>query len=222
MALIECKECSKQVSDSAAACPHCGAPVAPAQIARAPDETKKVGVGFALGIFFLPWLFGWFLLGRGYSAGARVVGLSWMVLAIILFLGSRDKNSADTTASVPSKPTISREEARASQLASLSTFTAAQLASAYDRNTVAADQQFKGKAYKVTGTVSSINTDFRGRPYITLQGGVNQFMEPQFSFEDAKDPAIAQLQKGNRITLACTGKGDIAKTPMSEDCQFVR
>ncbi|SDW30467.1 tRNA_anti-like [Pseudomonas syringae] len=222
MALIECKECSKQVSDSAASCPNCGAPVTSAPVAHAPDKAKKVGFGFALGIFFLPWLFGWFLLGRGYSAGARVVGLSWMVLAIILFLGSRDKNPSDTTASVPSKPTISREEARASQLASLSTFTAAQLASAYDRNTVAADQQFKGKAYKITGTVSSINTDFRGRPYITLQGGVNQFMEPQFSFEDAKDPAIAQLQKGNRITLACTGKGDIAKTPMSEDCQFVR
>ncbi|KPB24080.1 hypothetical protein ALQ88_03468 [Pseudomonas savastanoi] len=47
-------------------------------------------------------------------------------------------------------------------------------------------------------------------------------MEPQFSFEDAKDPTIAQLQKGRRITLACTGRGDIAKTPISEDCQFVR
>ncbi|RMV29281.1 hypothetical protein ALP14_03347 [Pseudomonas amygdali pv. myricae] len=113
-------------------------------------------------------------------------------------------------------------EGSPTRLASLSTFTAAQLASAYDRNTVAADQQFKGKEYKVTGTVSSINTDFRGRPYVTMQGGVNQFMEPQFWFGDAKDPAIAQLQKGSRITLACTGKGDIAKTPMSEDCQFVR
>lgn len=222
MALIECKECSKQVSDSAAACPNCGAPVAPAQIARAPDETKKVGVGFALGIFFLPWLFGWFLLGRGYSVAARICGLTWLALSIFVFLGARDKSPSDTTASVPSKPTISREDERTARLASLSTFTAAQLAAAYDRNTVAADQQFKGKAYKVTGTVSSINTDFRGRPYVTLQGGVNQFMEPQFSFENAKDPAIAQLQKGSRVTLACTGRGDIAKTPMSEDCQFVR
>lgn len=28
MALIECSECRKQISDKAAACPHCGAPVA--------------------------------------------------------------------------------------------------------------------------------------------------------------------------------------------------
>ena len=34
MALITCKECGKQVSDQAASCPHCGAPIkaaAPAQ-----------------------------------------------------------------------------------------------------------------------------------------------------------------------------------------------
>lgn len=74
----------------------------------------------------------------------------------------------------------------------------------------------------MTGVVSSINTDFHGRPYVTMQGGVNQFMEPQFSFENAKDPAIARLQKGSKVTLACTGNGDIAKTPMSEDCEFVR
>lgn len=30
MALIECAECKKEVSDKAAACPHCGAPVAAA------------------------------------------------------------------------------------------------------------------------------------------------------------------------------------------------
>jgi RNA polymerase subunit RPABC4/transcription elongation factor Spt4 len=28
MALISCRECSKQISDQAAACPNCGAPVA--------------------------------------------------------------------------------------------------------------------------------------------------------------------------------------------------
>ncbi|EPN07032.1 OB-fold protein, partial [Pseudomonas syringae] len=201
---------------------HCGAPLAAAPKATAPNQSKKVGVGFALGIFLLPWIFSWFLLGRGYTTGARICGLAWLALSVFVFFGMRDKPPSDTIATAPTKHSISREEERATRLASLSTFTAAQLASAYDRNTVAADQQFKGKEYKVTGTVSSINTDFRGRPYVTMQGGVNQFMEPQFWFGDAKDPAIAQLQKGSRITLACTGKGDIAKTPMSEDCQFVR
>ncbi|WP_407507812.1 OB-fold protein, partial [Pseudomonas aeruginosa] len=37
--------------------------------------------------------------------------------------------------------------------------SAQQLAQAYDRNTVAADQQCKGKRCKVTGVVDSSNTD---------------------------------------------------------------
>lgn len=225
MALIECKECSKQVSDSAAACPNGGAPVATAY-ARQPVPPiigRKVDFGFALGIFFLPWIFGWFLLGKGYSPKARVLGIGWLAVTAYIFLAVRDPAPPSiSTSSAPSKPVVSQQETQASRLASLSTFTAAQLTTAYDRNTVAADQQFKGKQFKVTGVVSSINTDFRGRPYVTMQGGVNQFMEPQFSFEDAKDPAIARLQKGSKVTLACTGKGDIAKTPMSEDCEFVR
>lgn len=29
MSLIHCKECNKEISDQAAACPHCGAPLSP-------------------------------------------------------------------------------------------------------------------------------------------------------------------------------------------------
>lgn len=35
MALIECAECKKEVSNKAASCPHCGAPIATASEARA-------------------------------------------------------------------------------------------------------------------------------------------------------------------------------------------
>lgn len=43
MALINCSECGKQISDQASRCPNCGAPVAPAAqpIAPAPTEVKK-------------------------------------------------------------------------------------------------------------------------------------------------------------------------------------
>lgn len=46
MALIQCPECSNKVSDTAAACPHCGAPVAP------PVATiQETGKGLKLEIF---------------------------------------------------------------------------------------------------------------------------------------------------------------------------
>ena len=38
MALITCKECGKQVSDQAASCPHCGAPIKAATPASAQQQ----------------------------------------------------------------------------------------------------------------------------------------------------------------------------------------
>ncbi|MBR5074164.1 MAG: zinc ribbon domain-containing protein [Bacteroidales bacterium] len=40
MALITCKECEKQVSDQAASCPHCGAPVKAATPAPQQQQTN--------------------------------------------------------------------------------------------------------------------------------------------------------------------------------------
>src|SRR3546814_10781932 len=48
----------------------------------------------------------------------------------------------------------------------LKAYTAAQVASSYEDNTVAADVQFKGKRVQVTGRITDINTDFLGKPYL--------------------------------------------------------
>ncbi len=66
--------------------------------------------------------------------------------------------------------------------------------------------------------MDSINTDLFGNPYVTLRGGVNQFMEPQFELDGAHANYAAGLQSGMRISLICTGRGDVAKTPMSKGC----
>ncbi|MDF9618194.1 hypothetical protein P5705_11120 [Pseudomonas entomophila] len=112
-------------------------------------------------------------------------------------------------------------EAEKKAIADMPTVTAQGLASAYDANTVAADARFKGKRFKVTGTVADINTDFTGDPYLTLRGGVNQFMEPQFGFEKSDSEQLAVLRKGSKVTLLCTGRGDVAKIPMSKDCSLL-
>ena len=113
---------------------------------------------------------------------------------------------------------INQRIAAEQEMKNLPSYTAGQLARAYEENTVAADGYFKGKKFKVSGTVASINTDLFGNPYLTLRGGVNQFMEPQFSFDDSSSSALATLKKGQKVQLVCVGKGDVAKTPMSDDC----
>ena len=113
-----------------------------------------------------------------------------------------------------------REQAR-QRMESLPEVKASDIAIAYNENTVAADQRFKNKEFKVSGTVVDINTDIMGNPYITLRGGVNQFMEPHFGFEKSAASQLANLKKGSKVTLICTGKGDIAKTPMSDSCSLL-
>lgn len=116
---------------------------------------------------------------------------------------------------------MEKRQIEAERVAGLESFTANDLAKAYSQNTYAADQTFKGKDFKVTGTVASINTDFRGKPYVTMKGGVNRFQEPQFAIAGSDEKFAATLKPGDKLTLACTGRGDIAKTPMSAQCTFV-
>lgn len=113
------------------------------------------------------------------------------------------------------------EAQKQQKLAAIPAVTAREIAVAYDENTVAADKQFKGKEFKVSGTVVDINTDLFGNPYVTLRGGVNEFMEPQFAFDKDDSEQLAKLKKGSRVTMICTGNGDIAKTPMSDTCTII-
>lgn len=63
MALIACAECGKEISDKAAACPHCGAPVvstSPVLAAPAPQSSSwwKWLIGVPVGGFLLLMLIG--------------------------------------------------------------------------------------------------------------------------------------------------------------------
>lgn len=146
------------------------------------------------------------------------VGLVYIVIKGVANDTSRPKTSASNGVYVDE---MAQRQKEAERVAALEAFTAADIADAYSRNAYAADQTFKGKSFKVTGTVASINTNFRGKPYIIMKGGVNQFMEPQFALSESNEKFAVTLKPGDKITLACTGQGDVAKTPMSNECTFV-
>lgn len=218
MALIHCAECDRMASDQAAACPHCGAPIAEQllPVTKAAQQPVSRSVSFALGVgvFFVPVVFVWPLLRQGHSVASRVVGFAWLTFFLVGVV-----SSDHTTAQAPATSTSQSQPAKAIEPAApVLEVSAQQLAQAYERNTVAADQQFKGKRFSVTGVVGSINTDLFGKPYVTLRGGVNQFMEPQFKLDSAHRNYAAGLQQGLRITLVCRGRGDVAKAPMSDEC----
>lgn len=185
MALINCSECDRMASDQAVACPHCGAPIAKqtatVQMHPAQAMSRNVGFWLGVGIFLFPVIFVWFLLRQGHSTTSRVIGFVWLALMVVA-MASGDRPSSKPAPASSSQSQPAKVVAPVEPLLEVS---AQQLAQAYDRNTVAADQQFKGKTFKVTGVVDSINTDLFGNPYVTLRGGVNQFMEPQFELDEA-------------------------------------
>jgi tRNA_anti-like len=146
--------------------------------------------------------------------GFGFLGLFGLLILAGIFGEKKPTTSAVTAAEVPSAAVQAPPEPPKPILKT----TARELAHAYEENSVAADAKFKGKRFKVDGIVTDINTDFMGDPVIYLKGGVNQFMEPSFSFDKDSAPEIAKLKKGWTITMECTGHGDIAKRPNSGDC----
>ncbi len=211
MAIITCLDCNKEMSDAATACPQCGKPNGKISTSR------PVGIFLGIGILFIPIVFAWFTLRKGHSTKSRIISFCWLVLSLVVIASGNKSNNNSTESSSSVSSTSKIVETPKKEEAVLDV-TPNELAYAYSDNTIAADQKFKGKIYRVSGMVVDINTDVWGNPYITMQGGDNPFMLPQFKFEKSELAQLANLKKGTRATLVCVGKGDIAKIPMSESC----
>lgn len=69
MALINCIECKSQISTEAKICPSCG------------YRVKKLSVGLIIGIIFLPYIFAWFTLKKGFSNTIRGIAFGWLFIA---------------------------------------------------------------------------------------------------------------------------------------------
>ena len=121
--------------------------------------------------------------------------LSFLAFAFIAF-GSLDDNK-NTENDVKEQV----KEAPALEVSS------SQLYADYEANGVAADQKYKGKVLKVTGTVNNIDKDIMDQIYITLNGN-NVIGDVQCFFSDDYVNEAAQLQKGQKITVIgkCEGK----------------
>jgi len=157
---------------------------------------------------------------KWFGIAVAVMVLVGIVRVVTMSPEERARSAAASEAELAQQAGAAEAEAKQA-LDALPEVSAADIAKAYEENTVAADALYKGKRYKVSGKIADISTDFMGAPYLTLRGGVNPFMEPQFAFDKEDLASLAQLKKGQGVTLACTGAGDIAKTPVSKECALL-
>ncbi len=55
---------------------------------QAPTPRRKFNVLLALGITFLPFVFVWFLLRRGHSTTARIIGFLWTAVLVVAIIAA--------------------------------------------------------------------------------------------------------------------------------------
>jgi len=232
MALIQCPECSKEISDTAKSCPNCGFPVAEKRqkegkpsVTAAPVSAQKKS---------------------GLPKKALIVIGAILVLGVIgSIMKSPDEKTADTEkkeAPATAKGyQLSENEKRlmnAMMNDDINSFinggnslvwdltkdivraNAIDVAITYAKNQVAGDQKYYKKTVFLTGRVMGVQSGLGNRPYITL-AGVNQFQSPHVEFKrDVSIERIADIQPGSSEAFICKGNGAVVGTPMFDDCVF--
>lgn len=77
--------------------------------------------------------------------------------------------------------------------------------------------KYKGKRLQMSGTVVSVNKDFVNAIWVGIGGGSNPFLPIH---AEGLDPArAAGLEKGQILSLTCTGGGMIVGSPILKHCE---
>jgi hypothetical protein len=90
----------------------------------------------------------------------------------------------------------------------------------YQENEVAADNRYKGKRVRVTGTVVSVERDADGSPIVHLLSG-NPIFRTMATLDRAFIPDAAQLKKGDQVVVRCIGAGLMMRMPQLEKCMLL-
>jgi hypothetical protein len=163
----------------------------------------------------------------GVKKGASVVGkvIKWVLLVILLIIVAVVAYSCYTCSSVTkavvdatADSTIVKDAIRdakggedKSKMASVAiTVTAAELYNAYDSNALRADNTYKGKFVRVTGTVSGVDQDLlTKKPYVKLRTDKPFIDYVYIYFKETETSKVANLDEGQKITIVgnCEGKG---------------
>jgi hypothetical protein len=198
MAIIACKECGHQVSDKAASCPSCGAPIAAA--VKPKGRAKRVV--------------------RGFLITSVAIGLIAAVLWLIGMpkpagMSGRFNHAAEhAPAGTDQSP-----RGPGAVLAAVYQTTAEQLYQDYGTNAVATQNRIGGSSVRVTGSVTEIDEDASGHPIVKLWASDGQSVDMMLN--DDQKSAAADLTKGEAVDIQCDRMQATAAAPRGSDCAVV-
>ena len=207
MAIIACKECGHQVSDKAASCPGCGAPIAAA--VKPKGRAKRVVNGFlitsaAVGVIAaVLWLI-------GMSKPAGMSGI---------FNHAAEHSPAGNPATERSVTADQSPRGRGAILAAVYQTTAEQLYQDYGTNAVATQNRIGDSSVRVTGSVTEIDEDASGHPIVKLWASDGQSVDMMLN--DDQKSAAADLTKGEAVDIQCDKMQATSAAPRGSGCAVV-
>jgi len=192
MAIIACSECAHQVSNLAATCPHCGAPIAaPSAKPKRRSKRSVLGILIALAVLCLIAATLWYLPPNQLSA----------------LLGQFSRRAEHSAPVEPLRPAIHPALAERSPRKSdverrpVYQITAEQLFQAYSANAVATQSRIGNSRIRITGTVAEIDEDASGHPVVRLLTSHDDGAEMMLN--DDQKAAAAELVKGEMVDVQC-------------------
>jgi tRNA_anti-like len=205
MAMMPCKECNHQISDRAASCPNCGAPVATPVVVRSQPRFKRTlaatlllaGVGGGV----------WVLLPN--SARERVTGMT---------LGITHTGTPATRHEDPAPTPVAAKPADVPPLYST---TAEQLYQDYNANVVATQIRIGNRRIRISGNVTDIDEDDAGHPLVKLWSGNPPAGSAEFRLNNDQKAAAAELVKGQSVDVECVRMQHAAAGAEGTGCALV-
>jgi hypothetical protein len=135
-----------------------------------------------------------------------IIGVIIVIVVIASISGGSKDSDSSSTATASSEPSQTKQSVPAKVEAI--EISPQALFSAYESNEVKADNTYKGKMVRLTGTVDDIGKDLFDKPYISFKSNENYFMGVQVFFKGSEGNKVADIDKGQRVTVVgkCDGK----------------
>lgn len=197
MALINCPECSKQISDQSTTCPHCGYPIRSKQVDSFTNQIQpKASVP------------------KSYGCGTFIL---LVVIGLIVYQCASSYSDYQERVQEHSEPPAEQ----VTKSIDLET-KASTMINTYEDNEVRADAIYKGKTLKVTGIVHSISSDINDKAIVHLapKGDEYAFTSVHASGDRNFHNQAINLSKGTMITIICIGDGEVLGSPLLKNCRF--
>lgn len=201
MALIDCPECSHKISDQSTSCPSCG------------FVTSKINKPKVENLVRDP-------KPKKHNKGYKQASFKQVMIVLIggflfFYFFIKSDNNESLQASLAESDTPSQSEIQIET-------TAEEMIKTYEANEAKGDAIYKDKTIKIVGIVDSISSDFSDKAVVMLSSGKDKysFNNIHASGDEQFHNQAINLNKGNKITLICTGNGEAIGSPFLKNCVF--